>query len=111
MTTVELFSREPGELGLRVQGHSGSAPAGKDLVCAAASILAWTLAEAAGEEPRYHTSVTVEQDGAMIEVSCFPEDKAKESCLVMIGTIWTGFQMLAEREPEYIKIRSDNDAE
>ena len=38
---------EPREHRLRVEGHALAAPAGEDLVCAAASALAWTLVRAA----------------------------------------------------------------
>lgn len=109
MTTVTVFSREPGELGLRVQGHSGSAPYGEDLVCAAASILAWTLVEATQEEPGYNALFMANEEQTIIEVSCCPDEEKQDACRVLYDTILTGYQLLAEREPEHIEIRSEND--
>lgn len=36
---------EPGKRRITVSGHAGQAPRGRDIVCAAASILAYTLIE------------------------------------------------------------------
>lgn len=40
---------EPGVPRLKLSGHAGYAPSGSDIVCAAASILAYTLAEGGAE--------------------------------------------------------------
>lgn len=44
---------EGGKLTMRAEGHAGYAPAGQDIVCAAVSVLAQTLANAdAGKQGR-----------------------------------------------------------
>ena len=42
MTRVEAFFADEKLLGLRIQGHTGFAPQGEDLVCAAVSAIAQT---------------------------------------------------------------------
>ena len=39
------WDEEVGRLHLSIRGHAGSAPAGRDLVCAGASMLAYTALE------------------------------------------------------------------
>ena len=107
MTTVTIPAGRSDELALRVQGHSGFAPAGQDLVCAAASVLAFTLARAAGERSDYHGFVAVDREAAVISVRCRPEKEAWAACRVLFDTVITGFRLLAEAAPEYIQIRSD----
>ena len=48
MLTVKLQQQESG-LNLSLYGHAGAGEWGKDIVCAAASILAYTAAASAGQ--------------------------------------------------------------
>ena len=41
--TQATFTQNPGELEVRITGHAGYAPGGKDIVCAACSTLAWVF--------------------------------------------------------------------
>ena len=41
--TQATFTQNPGELEVRITGHAGYAPGGKDIVCAACSTLAWAF--------------------------------------------------------------------
>ena len=55
---------EPREHRLRVEGHALAAPAGEDLVCAAASALAWTLVRAAIKRSEYRPRLFIDRERA-----------------------------------------------
>ena len=101
MTTVIW---EPEALCLSVKGHAGAAPAGEDLVCAAASILAWTLADTVTETAEFYGHVRVREHGAEITVRAAPEEDCEERCRAVFETVARGFSLLAEKHPEYIRM-------
>ena len=102
-------SYEPEAFRLRVEGHAGSAPAGRDLVCAAVSVLCWTLIAEAEAEERYHTETVTDEKRAYIDVRCCPEGATAYACSYLFDIIMSGFTLLAENYPEYITIRTGGD--
>lgn len=89
---------------LTVTGHAGSAEPGHDLVCASASILAYTLAAnvanmADNGQVREPIITVVEGD---TEISCNPRHNLKASVTLVFDSICAGFEMLAHDHPEYI---------
>lgn len=75
--------------GIDIRGHAGYAPAGQDIVCAAASILALTLADVC--------------DGAEIE----REDghmriRGGDPTAIMFAA--RGFRLLSEAYPEFVEV-------
>ena len=87
----------PEEYRLRVEGHAGAGAVGEDIVCAAASILLWTLVDAA-QEFQMHLYTN---DG-IAEVNCYPDEEQEEKCRFLFDTIWNGYGMLGENYPEHI---------
>lgn len=91
------FTREGNTAGLTVSGHAGYAPRGQDIVCAAVSMLSLTAAA------RISTLEQVRelhmQEGSM-ELCC----TATPQALDVLATIWTGFELLADRYPSYISL-------
>lgn len=75
-----------------LKGHAGSAEYGKDLVCAAVSALALTLA--ANVEGKENAEVSLQPGNSRI--SCTPDAAGVFDC------ICKGFQLLAERFPEHV---------
>ena len=96
MTTVTY---RPEEFYMKIDGHAGFAPAGQDLVCAAVTILGWTLIDGA---QKYKTSLHL--DDGVIELRCYPEEEQEESCRVLFDTIARGCELMAEKFPAYIKM-------
>ena len=89
---------------LTVTGHAGSAEQGHDLVCASASILAYTLAAnvanmADNGQVRQPIIKVGEGD---TEISCNPRHNLKSTVTLVFDSICVGFQMLAHDYPEYI---------
>ena len=104
MTTVKY---DPEALCMSVKGHAGSAPAGEDLVCAAASILAWTLVDMVTETAEFYGHVKVREHGAEITVRAAPDDDCEERCRAVFETVACGFSLLAEKYPEYMRFEGD----
>lgn len=90
---------------LTVEGHARSAEPGRDLVCASASILAYTLASnviglAAGGQIRMSPLVNLEEGNA--EVCVTPRSGFQSVVKLIFDTICSGFSLLAKDYPEFI---------
>ena len=92
---------DPKQYALEIDGHAGAGPVGEDLVCAAVSILGWTLL-AGADKPEFDAEIRVDEGVANIAVRCRPREGSEQDCRVMLDTIWDGFQVLAEQEPEFV---------
>lgn len=90
--------------GLTMTGHAESGPAGHDLVCASASTLAYTLANAVEEMKRAglvkDTVVILEETGA--EIACTPAEAYKSIVNVVWNVLCSGFFILADAHPKNI---------
>ena len=91
---------EPEEHRMRIEGHAGSAPMGEALVCAAATILGWTLIAGAEEDPDYGMHLYL-NDG-IIDVRCYPQEEKEERCRDLFNTIARGYDLMAGKYPDYI---------
>lgn len=96
MTRADYF---PDEHRLRVEGHAQAGAVGQDIVCAAASILVWTLASAAEE---FQMHLFVDDGKGVVEVTCYPEEEQEERCRFLFDTIWNGYEMLGDQYPDNI---------
>lgn len=88
-----------------MEGHAKSGEAGHDLVCSAASILAYTLAvnvdnmEASGGV----TEKTVKLSSGNAEIACVPLSRLKATVTLVFDSICAGFDLLARDYPNNIK--------
>lgn len=87
-----------------VNGHAQSGEAGHDLVCASASILAYTLAAnvldmRSNEKVRNTCTCLVE---GKTEISCVPRSNLKNTVTLIFDSICVGFELLAQQYPENI---------
>ena len=90
---------------LSVTGHAGSAEPGHDLVCASASILAYTLAANVAnmaDNGQVRQPFIKNQEGDA-EICCTPRHNLKASVTLVFDSICVGFELLANNYPEYIK--------
>lgn len=94
----------PDEHRMEIRGHSGAAPAGSDIVCAAVSSLTFALMNAATEVPEWMTNVFIDNTGAVIRVQCYPDEEQEPVCREMFRTILAGFDNLAETYPDHVKL-------
>ena len=89
---------------LIVQGHAQSGESGHDLVCASASILAYSLAAsiANAEERGTVTEVYTYFDKGEAEIRCKPARKMDSVVRLMYSTICAGYELLSRQYPDNI---------
>ena len=87
-----------------VKGHARSAENGRDLVCAATSMLTSTLAAnvAQLQEKGIVQKKTIVLDDGCAEVSCTVSNKYKYTVEMIYLGICVGFELLSQRYPEYV---------
>ena len=94
-------------LTLELRGHAMSAPKGEDTVCAAASILAFTAAEALRNESERFYPRVVTRPGEM-RIACEPQSGSRKACRRLMDTIWIGFELLARDCPAYVSAEMED---
>ena len=93
---------------LTVKGHAGQANLGQDIVCSAASILAYTVAqivtamEANGDFAKPPV-VELADGNAIIDFTCKDEDTFAEA-IRMTFFAQTGYRLLEANYPDYVKL-------
>ena len=89
---------------LKMKGHANAGKKGEDIICASASMLAYTLAQ----NIKYLENAGVAKDVNIILedgcalISCSPVDE-KETLLCVYDTITTGFALLYNNYPNNLK--------
>lgn len=89
---------------LTMIGHAGAAEPGHDLVCASASMLAYTLAinvANMADQGQVRQPITELSDGDS-EISCNPKCNIKNTVTLVFDTVCAGFELLAHQYPENI---------
>ena len=87
-----------------VEGHAGSGPEGHDLVCAAVSAIALTLAgniRYMEAQDAVHGITMILKEGNA-EIQCTPYRRYKQSVEQIIRAICVGFELLATKYPDNI---------
>lgn len=102
------YIKESGTIAMSVEGHAGQAEKGHDLICSAASILAYTLAsyiqsvdKAGGiiDKPRIET-----EDGYMLIVAN-PTEEYLAEVLNAFFVAEVGYSLLAQNYPQYVELK------
>ena len=89
---------------LTVTGHANSAEPGHDLVCASASMLAYTLAVNVANmaDAGQVRQPIIRNNEGDTEISCNPRHNLKNTVTLVFDSICAGFDLLAHDYPEYI---------
>ena len=89
---------------LTVTGHAGAAEPGHDLVCASASMLAYTLAANVANmaDNGQVRQPIIENNEGNTEIRCTPIHKLKNTVTLIFDSVCVGFELLAHDYPEYI---------
>ena len=107
MQPVNLPEEEGGTmmLCLAVEGHAGYAPKGKDIVCAAVSMLVQALAGALTRLDAYDLydfCVDGEKDTGTAVITAVPTHEGWPRVRGMFDTALTGFTLLEKSYPAYV---------
>lgn len=92
---------------LSITGHAGAAEPGYDLVCASASMLAYTLAANVAnmaDNGQVREPVMKMNEGDT-EISCNPRHNLKASVTLVFDSVCVGFELLAHDYPEYVSYK------
>ena len=106
MTTVSFLRDARGLCGIRVSGHAGYAPAGEDIVCAAASVLITTCANALESVAGTRPNVSHSERPVMIQVA-LPgglSPSSEHDARIILRTAEQGFLDIAAQYPSYLQI-------
>ena len=87
-----------------IKGHAKSGEAGHDLVCASASVLAYTLAAniSNAKANGYLRNGPVKLETGDADIRCMPRSRYKATMTMVFDTICAGFELLSQNYPENI---------
>ena len=109
------FSKVAGDfIRLDVNGHAGQAEVGKDIVCSAASILAYTLAQTVmylHKEGWLKVKPVIALTSGRGTICCHPKDEYYTWCLMAFFQTEVGYSMLSENYPEYVELTMFGEAD
>lgn len=107
MITVKFtMDEERNMASLHMNGHADAGDVGHDIICASASILAYTLAQnllmvRSKGILKYDPQIKLKRGKAVITCRAVSEDDYAEILHIFL-IIQTGFQLLAHNYPEYV---------
>lgn len=105
MISAILYHGKDGYSMCRISGHSGQAEAGRDIVCAAVSILGCTCVNSLESVCGIIPEITENEDG-MLEFrlpELHPEENAKAQ--ILMGALKQGLTDLADAYPQHVTLR------
>ena len=105
MISAILYQGTDGLTACRITGHSGQAEAGRDIVCAAVSILGCTCVNAMESVCGLIPLITENEDGVLAfqlpEMT--PEENAKAQ--ILLGALKQGLTDLADSYPQNVTLK------
>ena len=112
MIDVRFYAdKKSGKISLEVKGHAGQAESGKDIVCSAASILAYTVAQMVkyayiDDQLKEIPKIELNEGDAIAIISCIPKKEFKNNIYHTYRVAQTGYHLLLHNYPEYVKLTS-----
>ena len=109
------YDRDKRECSLLVKGHAGQADTGQDIVCASASILAYTVAQTIkimDESGELADHPTLDLDKGDATIVCRAKDDDTFSAMMnYFYAITIGYQLLKHNYPQFVEIITDGETE
>lgn len=108
------FEKEEGKfISMSVVGHAGQAEVGRDIVCSAASILAYTVAQTLTQMNKQgwlkkKPHLTLKEGKSVI--TCVPKAEFYEECLMVFFVAEMGYTLLAKNYPQYVALKPFGEA-
>ena len=107
MIEVE-FSHREGCLEMTLLGHAGAGPKGQDPVCAAATMLVYTLAQAVRfhqEQDQLEAQPRMVLESGAAEIAARPVEDAAAEVMHTFWVVQAGFYTLAHNYPACVRLR------
>lgn len=106
--------KESGSITLRLSGHAGQAKKGEDTVCAAASMLAYTVAQSLQfmhEEGKLKNRPKLKLAPGDSVIEAMPKEDAYAEALHIFFVAQVGFHLLSHNYPQYVALSSFGESE
>ena len=108
MVDIEFFTnKESGSITMKLSGHAEQAKKGEDIVCAAASILAYTVAQALQfmyEEGALKKKPHIKLDEGDTVIVAKPKPETYAEALHTFFVAQVGYHLLARNYPKYVAL-------
>lgn len=115
MITAEFTThKDAGSISLRMTGHAGAAAAGSDIVCAAASILAYTVAQTLqfmDEQGDLQKKPRIQLNEGDTILVAKPKPESYAEVLHTFFVVQVGFHLLSHNYPQYVELKSFGESE
>lgn len=96
---------------LAVNGHANYAEHGKDIICSAVSILAYTIAENVRSLCKNNTySISLKKGNSNVDI-VFSSDEQYKDIGRQIKSVVKGFEILSEAYPQYVTFYFNGEGE
>jgi len=106
MTKVEFFRKENGDITKYiVKGHTGYDDHGKDIVCAAISVLAQTGVVSLSEVLNIPVEYTIDDGYIEVELPADIDIENWSKAQIVLQTILVGIKSTMESYPKYITLK------
>lgn len=100
--------KSSGSISLKMRGHAGAAEKGNDIVCASASMLAYTLAqtiEYMHAEGGLRKKPRIDFTDGDATIVAKPKDESYAEALHAFFVVQVGFSLLAHNYPQYVELK------
>ena len=114
MIKAKLTETKTGTISLSIKGHAGAAEVGQDIVCASASILAYTVAQLVkdyGNSDMLNKKLTIMIKKGSTTVTCSPKKEYYDEVKHSFFVVQTGLNLLAHNYPQYVELEMFGQAE
>lgn len=108
MITAHFYQRpDRGSIYMTLKGHSGAAPKGQDLICASATMLAYTVGQAVQflyeqDKLKCKPKISIREGRAVIIAT--PKEEALAETLHTFWVVQAGIHVLARNYPQYVTL-------
>ena len=92
----------------KIDGHAGQDDKGHDIVCSAASILAYTLAQTMryiDEQKGFELKPVIQLNEGKAIILVRPKEEYEGEVLQTFFTIEVGYSLLAQNYPQYVELK------
>lgn len=115
MVKAEFFTnKDSGSITMKLSGHAGQAEHGKDIVCASASILAYTVAQALQfmyEEGSLQKKPHLKLEPGDTIIVAKPKPEYYTEALHTFFVAQVGYHLLSHSYPQYVSLSSFGESE
>lgn len=113
MIKARVNETNTGSLSLCIKGHAGAAEIGQDIVCASASILAYTAAQlvkdySASGKLKHKPTIFLKKGSST--VTCAPKEEYYNEVKHTFFVVQTGLNLLAHNYPQYVTLTKFGEA-